>query len=162
RELRLGVPLEVAELDHLALGVGQLGEGAPYGVALEREPGLARDVGVVDGLRRVFERRSSAHLFTPHSVDGPMVRQREQPGRWSPGAGVEAARLPPDGEERLLDDVLGERRVARDAAGQGVGGRAVTVVERAQRVAVASRDESDQSLVREVLAAHSDGARWAV
>ena len=61
-------------------------------------------------------------------------------GRYEPGAA-------PDLEERLLDGVLGERRVPQDLVREPVGDPAESVVELAERVLVGPRDGFDERFV---------------
>ena len=56
----------------------------------------------------------------------------------------------PDGEERLLDGVLGERGVAQHAQREPIGHASVAVVERGERGLLAAGGEGDQRFVGEV------------
>ena len=51
-----------------------------------------------------------------HEIDSSPVYERENPGRRLSAEAVEARGLPPHGEERLLDRVFGEHRVAHRPA----------------------------------------------
>src|SRR5215213_2334056 len=55
---------------------------------------------------------------------------------------------PPDGEEDLLDDVLGRLGVAEHVVGHGEGRAAKAGVERIERAEVAAGDAGEQRLVR--------------
>ncbi len=58
--------------------------------------------------------------------------------------------MTPDGEERLLDGVLCERRISENAHGEAVRGAAVAVIELGERDAtLGRRNEREQRLVRE-------------
>ncbi len=66
---------------------------------------------------------------TTDGIDRPVVDDRQQPGlHASPSLDV-AGGIPPRTEERVLDDVLGEGGVIRDAVGDRVGHRLVSVVQ---------------------------------
>ena len=64
--------------------------------------------------------------------------------------GQEARRAAPDGEERLLHRVLGERLVAQDPQREAVGGAAVAVVELGERGLVGAGERAHERLVGEV------------
>ena len=67
-----------------------------------------------------------------------------------PRSGWKRPRGSPDGEEGVLDGVLGERRVAQDAAREPVGDAAEAVVELRERGLVGAGSERDERLVGQV------------
>ena len=78
--------------------------------------------------------------------------ERQDPGARLRALGQEAVCRAPDGEEALLDGVLGERRVAHDPEREAVGDPSVAVVELREGVLVGPGDEREQGLVREFAA----------
>ena len=67
-----------------------------------------------------------------------------------PRSGMKRERRAPDGEERLLHRVLGERLVAQDAQREPVRGTAVAVVELGERRLLRPGGEGDERFVGEV------------
>ena len=58
-------------------------------------------------------------------------------------SGTKRPASPPEGEERLLDGVLGQALVAEDPEGEAVGDPSEPVVELGERRLVGPRDQSD-------------------
>ena len=83
--------------------------------------------------------------------------EREDPGARLALLGHEPRGRSPDGEERLLHRVLGERCVAEDAEGEPVGDAAVAVVQLGERRLLRPGGQGDERLVGEVgeLSVHS-------
>ena len=99
---------------------------------------------------RVVERVAAAALLPAHDVDGAPVHEREDPRARLRALDEEPVGGAPDGEERLLDGVLGERLVAEDAQREAVGLAGVAVVDLGERAIVGPGDKLEQSLVRQV------------
>src|SRR5262249_56744558 len=76
--------------------------------------------------------------------------EREDPGARLAPLGHEARRCPPEGEERVLDRILGERLVAEHAQREPVRRAAVAVVELGERRLLGSGRERDERLVGKV------------
>ena len=76
--------------------------------------------------------------------------ERQDPRARLGPLGDEPAGGAPDGEERLLHRVLGERLVAQDAEREAVGDAAVAVVQLGERDLLGARDERDDCFVGEV------------
>src|SRR5215212_2406589 len=73
----------------------------------------------------------------------------EDPGPYAAPFGAVAARVTPDFEECVLNEVFGGLAVAHHPKCEGEGGAAVAVVKRGERLGVRGFDERDQVLVRE-------------
>ena len=65
----------------------------------------------------------------PDGVDRPVVDDRQQPRLHAAAPFDVAGGIPPRAQERVLDDVLGQGRVIRDAVGDRVGHRLVAVIQ---------------------------------
>src|SRR5262249_40979825 len=128
RNLRLRQAAVVRELDRLALVRGQLLERVLNDAAMEadRGPLVARLPGR-ELLR--LQRLRAAALLAAHEVDRAPVDERQDPGARAGALREEPGRRAPDGQEGVLDGVLGERVVAEDAQREPVGDAAETVVE---------------------------------
>src|SRR5205823_7402623 len=94
------------------------------------------------------DRLAAAALLATDEVDRAPVDERQDPGARLGPLGEEAAGGAPDGEERLLDGVLGEHRVAENPECEPVGDAAVAVVELSERALLATRDQRKEGLVR--------------
>jgi RNA polymerase sigma-70 factor, ECF subfamily len=101
-------------------------------------------------------KRVEAGLVT-HEVDSPSMNEHENPGRRTSARGVEARRLPPQGEERRLHYVFGKGGVAHDAQRETVGDRTEPVVERAQRLLVTFRARREQIVIGTDGTGHTNG-----
>jgi hypothetical protein len=77
----------------------------------------------------VVERVGASALLAANDVDGAAVDDHEDPGVRGCALGAITRRAAPDGEERLLYGILGQRPVAQDSQREGVGAPAVEVVE---------------------------------
>ena len=75
------------------------------------------------------------------------MHERENPGRRLSARAVEARRLPPHGEERLLDRVFRQGGVAQDAQRETVGDLPEPVVERTQRLLVTLCARGEQIVI---------------
>ena len=81
-------------------------------------------------------------------VDGPVMDDREQPGLHAAASLDVAGGIAPRAQEGVLDDVLGEGRVIRDAVGDRVGHRLVAVVQLIQCVELPGRDPRQDRPIR--------------
>ena len=149
-ELGLREAAVVGELDRLALVGRELAQRLLDDLALRAQPRLL--VGrLARGLVDVVERVGAAALLAADEVDRAAVDERQDPGARLALLGEERAGRAPDGEERLLHRVLGERAVAHDPQREPVGDAAVAVVELAER----------GSSARETSASSASSERWA-
>ena len=78
------------------------------------------------------------------------MHEREDPGARLAAFGHEAGGRAPDGEERLLHRILGQRLVAQDAQREPVRGAAIAVVELGERRLLRASGESDERFVGKV------------
>ena len=138
-DLDLGQAAEVGELDGLALDVGQGGERLAGRSRRRgsRRPRPRRRAGgscgggttSCSGSSVVGRRRRTASIARWWTIDSSQVFTLPRPVDVSGG-------IAPGAQERVLDDILGEGRVIRDAVGDRVGHRLVAVVQVIQCVAV--------------------------
>jgi hypothetical protein len=84
-------------------------------------------------------------------VDGPVVHDAQHPRPYAPARAVVATARAPDGEERLLGHVLGQRALAAHAVGERERSAAVALVDGLERPRLALGDERHQLLVGERL-----------
>ena len=116
RDRALGEVVVVGQLEHLPVRGAQRLERRAHVHAREQ-----RLVAVVVG--EVLGQLGRRGRAAPVRVDGRPAGEREDPRRGAPAGGVEARRRAPQAHERVLDDVLGELRVAqrlqRDAGRPG-------------------------------------------
>src|SRR5919109_4942019 len=75
---------------------------------------------------------------------------RQQPGLDAPSPLDIASRVAPRAQERILDDVLGQRGVVRDPIGDGVGHGLVTLVQVVERPELAAGDALQYRAIRVV------------
>ena len=117
---------------------------------------LAGDVGVAVAAERrlqqpvevlVVGRRAAPG---PHGVDGDVARDRQQPRGDRAAHDVVRRRRPPRPQERLLGDVVGERRIARDGEGEPEHLRLEAPHERRRRVGVLDGQPGDERVVGEL------------
>ncbi len=135
-DLREAAP--VGELEGLALGLGQGGDGGVDLLAIEPAGDLAPDVGHRQrrgrGLPLALDGELGRRATAPDGVDGPVVDDRQQPRPHAATPGHVAVGAAPRPEERVLDHVLGEDVVGGDAACNSVGHRLVSLVQRVERL----------------------------
>ena len=168
-DLRLGETVEVHPFDHLALLFGQRAERRSTS---RRSPG--RSIAcqhVVDGIlddARPQSRRllgtAPLRLLPSHGIDRPMVDGAHEPGADRPPGRVVAIRVPPDGEERFLHDLLRDLGLPDQPEGEGVGHGRVSAEELAERLLVSGDDALEQILVpgvRRLSGTHGDAPRRA-
>src|SRR5579859_997869 len=150
RDLGLGVPAEVGELDRLALLGRQLRERRPHRGPLERGLRLLLRAG-----RRRAEVLAQRQLLAlaagaaSKQVDGAVARRGHDPGPQRPSLRVEAACSVPELQERVLHRVLGPPGIAEDAQRHAVGQCAVAIEELSQRRLVAGRQRGGKLGVRQ-------------
>ena len=142
-------PSVVGELERLALRVGKVAQRRLYALALQAKERVLFHAPRRPA-RRAVERVGAAPLLAPDGVDSPPVHEREDPRARLAVLGHEARRRPPDGEERLLHRVLGQRLVAQDTERKPVRGAAVAVVELGERGLLRPRGQRDERFVGEV------------
>ncbi len=151
-QLGLGVAAVVRELDRLPLRVGQETKGGLHAVTLEAQP--CRLLGAAGDRRafaiRVLERLGAAALLASHEIDGAAMHESQDPGARLCPVGRVGRGCAPEREEALLHGVFRQPVVAQDAVREAVRDAAYTVVELGQRRLVATRDERDERLIREV------------
>jgi hypothetical protein len=80
-------------------------------------------------------------------IDGAVAHGGEQPGTHGTLRLVEEGRVVPQLEKRLLDDVLGQARIAEDVHRERIGEGAVAVVEQGEGVDVRGRERSAEVAV---------------
>jgi hypothetical protein len=101
-------------------------------------------------LRRDVERFRPASLLAADGVDGPPVRERQNPrarlGSLRPKSSCRA----PDVEKRFLDGVLRESAVPQDSQGERKCDASEPVVDLAERRFVGARDKGDDGFVGKV------------
>src|SRR5207249_8960684 len=78
----------------------------------------------------------------PQLVDRAVAHRGHEPGAQRTPARVKGRGVVPELDERLLDDVLRQSRVAQDAERDGIGQNAVAVVEQRERVDVGRRERA--------------------
>src|SRR5581483_4970372 len=101
------------------------------------ERGRSRIAYVIGGLDRVH---AAAQRARPQPVDGPIARDRHQPGDWAGPARVEAPGLAPDRHVDLLQHVLGLASVVQDTQADAEKLRRGVLIDDAERGAVAGGD----------------------
>ena len=145
-------PAVVGELERLSLLVAGAGAAPPgRGGARSGSSTSSSVAGARSARAVVVERVGAPALLAADDVDGAPVDERQDPRARLRALGAERAGRAPDGQERLLHCVLGERRVAHDAQREPVRDAAVAVVELARAPPRPPRaDEGEQRLVREV------------
>ena len=114
---------------HLGPDVGQLERGRRHVLALGQ---LGRRAASAD------------------RVDRAVMDDRQQPGLHAAAALDVAGGIPPRAEEGVLDDVLGEGRVIRDAVGDRVGHRLVSVVQLIESIELPVGDARQHGPIRVV------------
>ena len=166
RDLRLGQLLAICEHDRRPLDLGQPGEGIPehrpqlgrreltFGPQPDRrpaedrpgrdEPVERRTVLLVLAARRRQRDEVRPAPRCPQPVDGPVPGDRVKPCRERPDPGVEQLGPVPQGEERLLDHLLGDLPIRGEPARRRVDRVDVTVVDRRQRSLRPADDLADE------------------
>ena len=148
----MGESTEVRELDHLALTIRELVEGAAHRARLVAAGGL--DVGALGRLLLLLEPlggRAAALVdqVPAQSIDPAVVDDAEHPRANAAALAAVAEPAAPDRQECLLHDVLGDAPVPDHAVGDRERGSAVPVVHGLERTRIARRDEVHQLLVGE-------------
>ena len=150
-DLRLREPLEIHPLDHLALLVRERTERGAHELALPWK--IDRREEVVDRilhepgphLRCLFG-TAPLRLLPSYRIHGSVMDRSHEPGPDRPASPVVAIRVPPHGEERLLDDLLRNLRLSDQSEREGVRGGRVTAEELAERLFVAGDETTEEIL----------------
>src|SRR5215475_15327034 len=121
-------------------GVGQLSTFRGHPWILGGQSGRARHRLVDRGYEGLF---SSTHGTQP--VDCSGLGAHDEPRLRTAAARIVAGRLPPDLPEHFLQDLLGRRGVAQDAADESEGEASEGVVEAAEGLAITLRDAGEKT-----------------
>ena len=97
-------------------------------------------------------------LLPSHGIDRPVVNGAHEPGADGPLVPVVAIRVPPDGEERLLHDLLRDLGLTDQPEGEGVGNGRVSAEELAERLLVSGDDRRRRSSSRGPPGSRAHGA----
>ena len=149
-ELRLGEPSVVGELERLPLRVGKVAQRGLHALALQAQeahpPPTPSTAGSAarssESARRRCSRRTASTARRCTSVRIHVLAL--------PRSGMKRDGGSPNGEERLLHRVLGERLVAQDAQREPVRGAAVAVVQLRERRLLGPGGQGDERFVGEV------------
>src|SRR5213594_622718 len=146
-DLAVRVAAVEGELDRLLLVDRQARDGFAHGVALhrgrDRNPGIALRSGGGERLDDVEpDLPPLLRAAPPQLVDRAVAHRGHEPGAQRTPARVKGRGVVPELDERLLDDVLRQSRVAQDAERDAIGQRAVAVVEQRERVDVGRRERA--------------------
>src|SRR5205085_4965065 len=149
-DLRMREAAEVGERDHLALLVGQLVERRTHRRRLVAARDL--DVGALARLEAFLQTLVAGapavvHERAPQRIDRAVVDDAEHPGAHAAPSPVVARAAAPQGEERLLRDVLGDAALAAHPVRKGVGGVGVALVDDLEGRGVATAGELHEVLV---------------
>lgn len=145
-DLRLGQPGEVREFEHLSIRCRET-------VETRADPRSGRHGG--DGFvlgrrpaeRLELERFVGASLLAADMIDRPPMNEREQPGGRLGALRVVAAGLPPRGQKRLLNRILGEGSVAEYSDREPESRPGVAFIELPEGALVPTRHQREQVLV---------------
>ena len=118
-DLTLGEPAEVGELERLALDVRERLQRRANGLGVQAGGHLGPDVGQGQRRRqgRLDVRQFGRRTAPPDRIDRAVVDDRQQPGLDAAAPFHVPGGIAPRPEEGVLNDVLGERGVIRDAVG---------------------------------------------
>ena len=105
-------------------------------------PGRSNRARRLPPRRQRDELRPAARRAQP--VDRPVAGDRAQPGSQGTDGSVEAFGAVPERQEDLLDHVLGDRSVSREAVGRGEDRVHVAIVERGQGILGPCGDRGDE------------------
>ena len=129
---------KIRHLEHLSLWWGERREGLADLPAADLDERVVHDI-----LRRVFAgqrlevRRTLGSFAEPFlatdRIDRPMVHQGQEERPERTPRGIERLGGPPERHERVVDHVLGQHLLTRQAIRQPVGRRRVAVVEGVER-----------------------------
>ena len=142
----------MSNLDRPTLALAQEPERDAYVLRLGEIPYLALEVvAALRGHARVALFARPPRRFRADDVDAAPVCLGEHVRPERSPSGIEAIGLVPEAEEHLLDDFLGERAIADDAASEPERGGRVTSVHLRQRVVAETPDRHDElSVTREL------------
>src|SRR5438552_2961824 len=146
-DLAVREPLEVRGLDRPSLLMWQLPEqGAHARRSLASLYGVVGAFGwsVLTRLHPASQLCLSQRGPRPPAVDRHVADETQEPGPRLAARRVIAPRPSPDAQEGLLDGILGELPVARDAECDSIGERREPVVESGERRVVAACDADQQ------------------
>src|SRR5262245_34859594 len=139
-DLAVGEAAVVREQDRLPLDAGEGSQAAAYGLVLQ-PGGDLRDYLVERDARGAGAALAvGGGLFGAYAVNSAVVRDGEDPADRRATLRVEARGGAPHLDEGVLGDLLGERRIARDATDQTIRTRGDRVVEGGESVLVAGGD----------------------
>src|SRR5215207_2773698 len=99
------------------------------------------------GSQRVLSDRERSYPASPVQVHGAVAGDAVEPGRETRPFRLERFCSPPDAREGVLDELLGQLRVAEQPESRGVHRTRVAVVELQEGPLVASRYPADQGLI---------------
>src|SRR5262245_14461575 len=139
-DVAVGEAAVVREQDRLPLNAGEGSQTAAYGLVLQPGGDLRDDLVERDARGADAAIAVGGGLFGADTVDGAVVRDREDPTDRRAALRVEAGRVAPHLDQGVLGDLFGERRVAHDATDQTVSTRGDRVVEGGESVLVAGGD----------------------
>ena len=151
-DLRLSQSGEVGEFEHLSIRCRETVE-ARADPRPGRQAGDCFVLGHWPAERLELELPVGASLLVSDVIDRAPVNEGEQPGGRLGALRAVAASLPPRGQKRLLDSILGEGLVAEYSDREPESRPGVTLIELPEGALVPTRHEREQVLVA------SDGRR---